>query len=359
MQERALAAQRGWLLDNAARLLDSYNDDYTAGLLPLVWDLYDCPDEALTRDPLIHPEATVKHPYLNIFGVTTDSLMAMHLKQHHWIKGFLKCFVLVGSANVDTWRFWPGPQAYPADLVQGLRRVATQLLPLPEASLRANAAQLSAPLLASPVQLTRGEAAWAAWERYARATSFDLLRRDKIDDIYAVAVLLAQTLTLIPSAVQRVTAPATATLYGKGDIEGVRRLFYSTLAKSLLISVGSAIFIAVFGPYMILRLFTEGYLVSYVPLLILLLGYAIGASFGAVGATLASIGKVHIPFRISAACGMLNVILNILFIPILGINGAALATAVTMVINFGITVIVIHRYLGGYANNFHPKPFYD
>jgi len=177
--------------------------------------------------------------------------------------------------------------------------------------------------------------------------------------IYAIAVLLAQTLTLIPSAVQRVTAPATATLYGKGDIEGVRRLFYSTLAKSLLISVGSAIFIAVFGPYMILRLFTEGYLVSYVPLLILLLGYAIGASFGAVGATLASIGKVHIPFRISAACGMLNVILNILFIPILGINGAALATAVTMVINFGITVIVIHRYLGGYANNFHPKPFYD
>jgi len=187
LQERALAAQRGWLLDNAARLLDSYNDDYTAGLLPLVWDLYDCPDEALTRDPLIHPEATVKHPYLNIFGVTTDSLMAMHLKQHHWIKGFLKCFVLVGSANVDTWRFWPGPQAYPADLVQGLRRVATQLLPLPEASLRANAAQLSAPLLASPVQLTRGEAAWAAWERYARATSFDLLRRDKIDDIYATS----------------------------------------------------------------------------------------------------------------------------------------------------------------------------
>jgi hypothetical protein len=133
LQQRAIAAQRGWLLDNAARLLDSYNDDYTAGLLPLVWDLYSCPDEALTRNLLIYQEATVKHPYLNIFGVTTDSLMAMHWKRHHWIKSLLKCFVLVGSANVDTWRFWPGPQAYPVDLVQGLRRDATQLR-LPRAS---------------------------------------------------------------------------------------------------------------------------------------------------------------------------------------------------------------------------------
>jgi len=201
LQERPIAAQRGWLLDNAARLLDSYNDDYTAGLLPLVWDLYACPDEALTRDLYIYQEAAVKQPYLNIFGVTTDSLMARHLKKHYWTKSLLKCFVLVGSANVDTWRFWPGPQVYPADLVQGLRRVTTQLLPLPEASLnlvetvadaqaeprRAETAQLSAPLLASPVQLARGGTAWAAWERYARATGFDLLRRDRIADIYATS----------------------------------------------------------------------------------------------------------------------------------------------------------------------------
>ncbi len=189
LQERPIAVQRGWLLDNAARLLDSYNDDYTAGLLPLVWNLYDCPDEALTRDPLIHPEVTVKRPYLNIFGVTTDHLMARHLKKHRWIKSLLKCFALVGSANVDTWRFWPGPQVYPADLVQGLRRVTTQLLPLPEATLRANAAQLSALLMASPVQLARGGTAWAAWERYARATGFDLLRHDRINDIYATVIV--------------------------------------------------------------------------------------------------------------------------------------------------------------------------
>jgi O-antigen/teichoic acid export membrane protein len=169
--------------------------------------------------------------------------------------------------------------------------------------------------------------------------------------IYAVAVLLAQTLTLIPGAVQRVTAPATATLYGKGDIEGVRRLYYSTLKKSLLISAGSAVLIAALGPYIIALLFTEEYLVSYVPLLILLLGYTVDASFAAVGATLSSIGKVHIPFRISTVCGVLNVILNILLIPILGIRGAALATAATMIMSFGITVKIIHHYIGDHTSS--------
>lgn len=169
--------------------------------------------------------------------------------------------------------------------------------------------------------------------------------------IYAVAVLLAQTLTLIPGAVQGVTAPATATLYGKGDIEGVRRLYYSTLKKSLLISVGSAVLIAALGPYIIALLFTEEYLVSYVPLLILLLGYTVDASFAAVGATLSSIGKVHIPFRISTVCGVLNVILNILLIPILGIRGAALATAATMIMSFGITVKIIHHYIGDHTSS--------
>lgn len=169
--------------------------------------------------------------------------------------------------------------------------------------------------------------------------------------IYAVAVLLAQTLTLIPSAVQRVTAPATAILYGKGDIEGVRRLFYSTLKKSLIISTGSATLIAIFSPYIIALLFTEEYLMSYTPLLILILGYAISASFGAVGATLPSIGKVQIPFRISAICGVLNIILNILLIPVIGINGAALATAATMVADSGITMAIINNYLSPTIKN--------
>ncbi len=164
--------------------------------------------------------------------------------------------------------------------------------------------------------------------------------------IYAVAVLFATTFTLIPSAVQRVTAPATATLYGKGDMEGIRRLFYSTLKKSLLVSGATAIVMVICAPYLIPLLFTEAFAESYVPLLVLLIGYPISASFGAVGATLSSIGRVQIPFRIGAVCVVLNIVLNILLIPPLGINGAALATSIAMLANFVITLKVIGNYLG-------------
>jgi O-antigen/teichoic acid export membrane protein len=163
--------------------------------------------------------------------------------------------------------------------------------------------------------------------------------------IYAVAVLLAQTLTLIPSAVQRVTAPVTATLYGEGNIEGIRKLIFSTMKKSFLVSVSIAVLIIISGQYLITFLFTKEFLLSYFPLLILILGYTICAPFMAVGATLSSIGKVHIPFRINVICGILNVVLNILLIPRFGLNGAALSTAVTLTVNFGVSIAVISNTL--------------
>jgi len=163
--------------------------------------------------------------------------------------------------------------------------------------------------------------------------------------IFAISILLAQTLTLIPIAVQTVTNPVTANLYGKGDLEGVRRIFYSTLKKSFLVSAGTAAFLAVCGPYIISLLFGEKFQASYVPLLILLIGSVIGASFTAVGATLSSIDKVQIIFRIGVVCVVLNIILNILLIPSFGIVGAAIATSITVILNFWITMAKIKKYL--------------
>ena len=163
--------------------------------------------------------------------------------------------------------------------------------------------------------------------------------------IFAVSALLVQTLTLIPSAVQRVTNPVMANMYGKGDLEGVRNVYYSTLKKSFIITAGCAGLIAVLGPYLITLLFRDEFQASYIPLLILLPGFIIGASFSAVGATLSSIGKVRIPFRINGVCVALNIILNVSLIPFLGISGAAIATSVTMIINCWINLVIIRKYL--------------
>ncbi|AGB02449.1 membrane protein involved in the export of O-antigen and teichoic acid [Methanoregula formicica SMSP] len=163
--------------------------------------------------------------------------------------------------------------------------------------------------------------------------------------IYAVAAILAQILVLIPGAIQTVTNPVIASLYGKGDIEGVRRVFYSTLKKSFLLTAGSAIVIAVFGPYVIILLFGDIFLASYIPLLILLSGYAIGASFAAVGTTLSSIGKVQVSFYVGVVGLVINIIINLLLIPIFGIVGAAMATSATIIIIFLILIRIINKCL--------------
>lgn len=163
--------------------------------------------------------------------------------------------------------------------------------------------------------------------------------------VYAVAVLLAQTLTLIPSAVQRVTAPATATLYGKGDIGAIREIISSTMKKTFLVSAAIALIIVIFGQFFISLFFTAEFLPAYVPLLVLLVGHIIFAPFMAIGSTLASIGKVNIPFKIHSICGVLNVVLNILLIPLFGIMGAAASTTITHIANFVVHMVVIKRVL--------------
>lgn len=163
--------------------------------------------------------------------------------------------------------------------------------------------------------------------------------------VYAVAVLFAEILTLVPSAVQRVTVPVTASMYGKGNVAGVRKLFFSTLRKSFLVTLLSAMAITFLAPTLIVLLFNEAYLSCYPSLLILLIGYIVSSSLIAVGATLSSIGKVRIPFRISAASTALNVVLNVVLTPTFGIEGAATATTVSMLVYSFITIAVVNNVL--------------
>lgn len=162
--------------------------------------------------------------------------------------------------------------------------------------------------------------------------------------IFAVAVLLAQTLTLIPSAIQPVIAPVTATQCGKGNIEGVRKIIFSTMKKSFFFTIIISVILIIIGQYIINILFTNVFISSYYPLLILQLGYTIYAPIKSVGSTFGSIGKVHIPFRISIFIGFLNIVMNVLLIPRFGIIGAGLATTISLISSSLIFGLLLNVY---------------
>lgn len=163
--------------------------------------------------------------------------------------------------------------------------------------------------------------------------------------IYAVAVLFAQILMLTPSAVQSVISPITATLYGKGDINGIRNVIFSTMKQIFIVSVIITGFLVIFGQFLIAFLFSHEFVSAYIPLLILLCGNLIFSPFQAIATTLPSIGRVHIPFQITAICCILNLLLLIFLIPLFGLIGAALATTITLIISFTMFTFVLNSFL--------------
>jgi len=165
---------------------------------------------------------------------------------------------------------------------------------------------------------------------------------------YAVAVLFMQAITLLPQAVQRVTNPSIARYYGKKDYGNIRNLIKGTMFKISLITILIVSFLVAFGKILIEIIFTTEFLPAYIPLLILLIGYAIYAAFVSVGTCLASIGKIKIVFRISLMCAVLNTLLNIILIPRFGLVGAASATSISLV----FTTLINMYFIGKYTSKF-------
>lgn len=160
--------------------------------------------------------------------------------------------------------------------------------------------------------------------------------------VYAIAVLLAQIITLIPSAIQRVTAPVIAKDYANGEVKKIRLMIFTTMKKTFIFSLILGVFILIFGYFFIDLILTKDYANSYIPLMILLVGYIIYAPYISVAFTFGGMGKVHIPFRISVFITILNIIFNVLLIPQFGISGAAIASSLSLIFGFILFSIVLH-----------------
>jgi O-antigen/teichoic acid export membrane protein len=95
---------------------------------------------------------------------------------------------------------------------------------------------------------------------------------------------------------------------------------------------------------MALRLFGPGFEQGYPALLILTLGLLSGAFVGPVTNILTMTGHQGITARVQMTCAVLAVVLGLVFTPVWGIVGCALASAATMVLmNAWLTLFVVRK----------------
>ncbi len=198
LKERAFAGQRGWCLEEASHLFDSFNRDYTSGLLPIILDLYDSPDQGPKRNTVTRGRESISNPYISIFGCSTYSAMDDHLRNKiHWNNGLWARIAFQINDGTGVWKFWPPPMSYPSEVIDPIKFIATKLFPTPIAtidSIKKEGKQISqseqdlwkinvTPLKSCEVIIN--PVAWKQWELYSKATSYDMISNDLPDKLHA------------------------------------------------------------------------------------------------------------------------------------------------------------------------------
>ena len=158
---------------------------------------------------------------------------------------------------------------------------------------------------------------------------------------YSVAVKLATVTALALMSVNIVVAPKIAEIYSTNDFDKLNKLINDSARIIFIISVPVLIILFVFSDFM-LGLFGENYVLAREALLLLLGGQFFSSLCGPGAVYLNMTGKQKKLNTILILGLGINVILNLALIPAYGIEGAAVATLISMIFWNSLIVAVIY-----------------
>lgn len=163
---------------------------------------------------------------------------------------------------------------------------------------------------------------------------------------YQVALQWAGLVLFSQQAVLFVSGPRVARDYRREDLAAVQATLTRAARFMVLGALPVALILLVFGRQIIALTFGPSYLPAFAALVILVLGAAVQASFGAIIQLAKMVRWEGLLVRMVAAAAVLNIALNALLIPRLGIEGAAWASILATLLWTGALVVIAERRLG-------------
>ncbi len=149
--------------------------------------------------------------------------------------------------------------------------------------------------------------------------------------VYNVATRLVGLAVFVLPPITATFSPHMAHLYHVGDFREAGKAYGSATRWTLLLSMPAFVLLMVF-PGDLLHLFGEGFAVGAVVTLVLAIGQLVGAAAGPCGVVLNMSGRVGLSLLDNGLVLVLNVVLNLLLIPRMGILGAAVAWSSSIVV---------------------------
>jgi len=163
--------------------------------------------------------------------------------------------------------------------------------------------------------------------------------------IYNIASRGAELINFILMPVHQAIGPTVSSFYVKKDINGLQRLVTKSTRIVLMLSLPIALLLIIEGRWFLLLYgleFTQGHMA----LSILSIGQISSIVLGPVALLLIMTGFERDAAIAVGIGAILNIILNSLFIPLWGLDGAALATAISKVLCSVVMVARVYKKLG-------------
>lgn len=164
--------------------------------------------------------------------------------------------------------------------------------------------------------------------------------------LYQAAAQVAGLFALILTAFNAILGPMIAEAASSRDVTGMATTFKAATKWGVYLSTPAVLVVVFASRDVLVAVFGSGYADASRVLLILLGGQFVNLATGAVGITLMLTGHQRRWLAITALGAVVNAVLNVLLIPPLGAEGAAIATATTLVLVFPMGAVDVYRRFG-------------
>ncbi len=171
---------------------------------------------------------------------------------------------------------------------------------------------------------------------------------EKVVGIYNVALRVSTGVALPLAAVNTIVAPKFAEFWGTKDMKSLEKV--AKQAAKLVFWTALPIFLVlVVFPKQILSLFGNEFKQGFFVLIILSIAQLVNVCAGSVGIFLQMTGYQKFHQNVILIGAILNIVLNYFLIPRIGMAGAAIASAVSMVVWNLLFTFKVRKILGSFV----------
>lgn len=163
--------------------------------------------------------------------------------------------------------------------------------------------------------------------------------------VYNIAIRIALMASFVLVAINSITAPKFSELYHNGEIKVLENLAKKSALLMAVLALPFFIFCMTF-PEWLLSFFGNGFTEGANVVRIISIGQYFNVIMGSVGYLLIMTGYEKVMQYVTLSAALTNIILNILFVPLWGLEGAAFATMVNLIMVNSLATIFVYNKIG-------------